>query len=141
MGCFFGYISLSIMVDNIGRKRSLTISTVITTVGMIVAVLAPNLYVTGVGLFFMGFGADSAVNICFYFITETMEAKYRQKYSILIQVFFCLGGIFNVAYYYLLTNWRLITWVFLIAPSIVCLLVIIKQVKDTPYFLIKLKTK
>lgn len=140
LGCFFGYISISILVDNMGRKRALMISYAVATAGMVIAALAPNLYVVGIGLFLMGYGSDSAINICFYFITETMEPQYRQKYSILIQVFFCLGGIVNIAYYYYLRNWRLIMWVFLIAPSFVCLLLIFKLIKDTPYFLVKLKS-
>ena len=68
-----------------------------------------------------------------------MEAKHRQRYSILIQVFFSLGGVVNIAFYYLLKNWRLVTWIFYIAPMLISLVVILAIVKDTPYFLIKLK--
>lgn len=138
LGCFFGYISLSILVDNMGRWRSLLLTLVLSTGGLIMAALANNLYVLGIGLFITGFGTDSGVNICFYFIAETMEAKNRQKYSIIIQIFFSLGGVFNIGYYYVLRNWRIVAWVFLIAPSLVCIVVIYKMVKDTPYFLIKL---
>lgn len=137
MGCFFGYISVSIMVDNMGRKKALIISYGIATLGMIVAVLSPNLYGVGIGLFMMGYGSDSAINICFYFITETMEAKYRQKYSILIQVFFSLGGVVNIGYFYIFKNWKIITWIFLIVPSVICIILIVKVIKDTPYFLVK----
>lgn len=126
------------MVDNMGRWKALLISYGVATLGMVVAVAAPNLYVVGIGLFLMGYGSDSAINICFYFITETMESKNRQKYSILIQVFFSLGGLVNVGYFYLLKNWRVIMLIFLIAPSIVCLVLVIKVIKDTPYFLVKL---
>lgn len=126
------------MVDNMGRKKALLISYGIATLGMIVSALAPNLAMVGIGLFLMGYGSDSAINICFYFITETMEAQSRQKYSILIQVFFCLGGVVNIAYFYFLKNWRVIMWIFLIAPSVLCIVVILRVVKDTPYFLIKL---
>jgi MFS family permease len=72
MGCFFGYISISIMVDNMGRKKALLISYGVATLGMIIAVFSNNLYAAGIGLFLMGYGSDSAINICFYFITETM---------------------------------------------------------------------
>lgn len=128
------------MVDNMGRKKAILIAYSIATLGMILLALAPNFVLIGIGFFFMGYGADSAVNICFYFITETMEAQFRQKYSILIQVFFCLGGITNIAYYYILKNWKLVVWLFLATPSILCVAAIFKIVKDTPYFLIKLKS-
>lgn len=140
-GCFFGYISISIMVDNVGRKKALLIAYGVATIGMIVAVVASNIYLVGIGLFMMGFGSDSAINICFYFITETMESKHRQKYCILIQVFFSLGGVVNIGYFYIFRNWRSITWIFLIAPSVICMFIIFKIIKDTPYFLIKRKSR
>lgn len=69
LGCFFGYISISIMVDNMGRKKALLIAYAIATLGMILLALSPNLIMAGIGLFLMGYGSDSAINICFYFIT------------------------------------------------------------------------
>jgi MFS family permease len=69
IGCFFGYVSISFLVDNLGRKRALLISYIIATVGMILIAVSPNVYAAGVGLFMMGMGSDSAINICFYFIT------------------------------------------------------------------------
>ena len=71
-GCFFGYISISVMVDNMGRKKAILISYGVATLGMIIAAVATNIYMVGVGLFLMGYGSDSAINICFYFITETV---------------------------------------------------------------------
>lgn len=141
MGCFFGYISISIMVDNMGRKKALLIAYGVATLGMVLLAVSTNLYMAGVGLFLMGYGSDSAINICFYFITETVETKSRQKYSIFIQIFFSLGGVINVGYFYIFKNWKIITWVFLIAPSLICLAVILKIVKDTPYFLVKLRSR
>lgn len=45
------------------------IAYMIAIVGMVVAALAPTIYIAGIGLFLMGLGSDSAINICFYFIT------------------------------------------------------------------------
>jgi MFS family permease len=106
--------------------------------GMVLNGIATNLYMVGVGLFLMGLGSDSAINICFYFITETVESSARQKYSVLIQLFFCLGGVVNVLYFYWFHNWRMILWVFIFLPSIICFVVVALVVKDTPYFMIKL---
>lgn len=49
----------------------------VATLGMIIAATAFNLQMVAVGLILMGYGSDSAINICFYFITETMEQKNR----------------------------------------------------------------
>jgi OCT family organic cation transporter-like MFS transporter 4/5 len=68
-GCFFGYITISIMVDNMGRKKAMLISYGIATLGMILIAIAQNIYMAAVGLFLMGYGSDSAINICFYYIT------------------------------------------------------------------------
>lgn len=101
----------------------------ICMLGMILNGFASNLYLIGVGLFLMGFGSDSAINICFYFVTETVESQARQKYSVFIQLFFCLGGVVNVGYFYVFKNWRIILWLFMIIPSILCLIAIIWMVK------------
>jgi MFS family permease len=111
---------VSILTDNIGRKKGMLISYGICISGMVLCGFGSNLYMIGIGLFLMGFGSDSAINICFYFITETVETKSRQKYSVFIQLFFCVGGLATVGYFYFLTNWRLILWIFIFIPSIIC---------------------
>lgn len=121
-----------------GRKKSLLLSFGITVIGLVIVALGVNLYWVGIGLFLAGYGSDSGINICFYFITETMEAKRRQKFCILIQVFFCLGSVVNIGYYYILKDWKLVVWIFLVVPTVICMGVIWKMVKDTPYFLVKL---
>jgi hypothetical protein len=57
------------LVDNLGRKKAILIAYMIAIVGMVVAGLAPTLYIAGIGLFLMGLGSDSAIIMCFYFIT------------------------------------------------------------------------
>jgi MFS family permease len=76
-GSFLGYISISIVVDNFGRRKGMLFSYGVATLGMIIAATAFNLQMVAVGLILMGYGSDSAINICFYFITETMEQKNR----------------------------------------------------------------
>ena len=139
-GSFFGYISISLLADNFGRKTALLISFGIATLGMILVGLAPNLVLVGVGLFLAGFGSDTAINICFYFVTETVGMEARQKHSVIIQFFFSLGGVVNVGYFYFFKNWRLIMWVFAIVPSLGCLVMVFLIVQETPFFLIKLKS-
>lgn len=135
-GSFFGYIVISVLVDNFGRKRVMLISYAIATLGMVIVGFASSLPMAGIGLFLTGFGSDSAVNICFYFITETVEDSLRQKYSVIIQFMFSLGGLGNVAYYAFIGDWRIIQWSFFILPSIIVLVSILWWVEDTPYFLV-----
>ena len=136
LGSFFGYVLISPLIDNIGRKKSFLISFGIATAGMILVGCAQNLVMVGIGLFFAGFGANSTVNICFYFITETVENQKRQKYCVLIQFCFGLGGIINIAYYYFIQKWRIIYWAFFIIPSLLIMVATAYFVEETPFFLV-----
>lgn len=44
----------------------------IATLRMFLIAISQNIYMTAIGLFLMGYGSDSAINICFYYITETV---------------------------------------------------------------------
>lgn len=92
----------------------------------------------GVGLFLMGYGCDSAINICFYFIMESVEEISRQKQSIIIQFLFSFGGVANILYFILCKDFHIVIAVFMLIPSIICLLAVFFFISDTPYYLIKL---
>ena len=94
----------------------------IGTVGMIIVGFSSNLVLAGIGLFLSGFGANTAVNVCFYFITETVADRERQKHSVLIQALYSLAPVLNVLIFYLIRDWRSIYWAFYIVPSISILL-------------------
>ena len=68
-------------------------------------------------MFLAGFGIDPSVNTIFYFISETVENKSRQKHSTIIQFFFSLAGIVNVVNYLIFKNWRVIAYVFFVMPA------------------------
>lgn len=108
----------------------------IGTIGMLIVGFSQNLIMAGIGLFFSGLGCNTAVNICFYFITETVENKLRQKHSVLIQAIFSLAGVLNVLAYYFIRRWRFIYWGFYIIPSILIVIAVFFFIKETPFFLI-----
>lgn len=111
--------------DNIGRKKSILICFGIAYIGAIIVCFSHNMYFTFVGLFIMGFGSDVAINICFYFIAETVSDRSRMKHSVLIQFFFSFGCLVNVGYYYWIRDWRIIYLCFIILPGTICLLIIL----------------
>lgn len=135
-GSFSGYILLSMVSDNLGRKKSILLSMGIAFIGMVLIGSAPNIPLTAIGLFLTGFGSDVAINICFYFITETVSEAKRMKHSILIQLFFSLGCLFDVGIYFFIGNWKIIFWVFLITPTAGCLVMIYFFIQETPYFMV-----
>ena len=71
-----------------GRKKGILLCLGIAIIGMLIIGFSQNLVMAGIGLFLTGFGINSAQNVCFFFITETVENKLRQKYTILLEAFF-----------------------------------------------------
>jgi hypothetical protein len=60
---------VSFLADNIGRKLAIILSFGIMILGILIMALSQKLFVAEIGLFLAGFGSDSALNICFYFIS------------------------------------------------------------------------
>jgi hypothetical protein len=54
----------------------------------------------------------------------------------LIQLFYGIGVTLNVAYYYLIGNWKIIMWIFYVAPTLFVGISVILFVVDTPMFLV-----
>lgn len=77
MGSFCGYVSISLIVDNIGRKKGQIIAFGTAFFGMLIVGFSQNLIMAGIGLFLSGLGCNTAYNICVFFITETVGGKQR----------------------------------------------------------------
>lgn len=61
----------------------------------------------------------------------------RQKYSVFVQIFFCLGAMVTTLFFYLISSWR-ISWIILVVgPAILELVLLYFFVYETPQFLIK----
>lgn len=61
----------------------------------------------------------------------------RQKYSIVMQIFFTLGALAATTLFYFINNWRIIWCLIVIAPAIVEVIMIASYIEETPHFLVK----
>jgi len=134
-GALAGYVVVSFFSDNWGRRPTLIVAWSICIIGIVILIFAPNFWVTSIGLFLMGFGSDTCLNISFVIIAETFEDKIRQEYSALIQGCFTAGALFVTLIYYLSEDYKIVTIYALLIPSGLSLILIIYFVQDTPLFL------
>ncbi len=136
IGTVVGFLALTFVGDLLGRKLLFIICTSLTVLGMIIVISCVNLQMAGVGLFIATVGAQNAFNICFYFIAETVSEEYREKASVAIQLFYGLGVLMNVPWYYAVGNWQLIFIIFYLIPSILVVASAVFFLRDTPICLV-----
>jgi MFS family permease len=63
-----GYLVVSWMNDNLGRKKSIMIGLSIALLGITLITFSFSLLMAQVGLLLAGFGIDPSINTVFYFI-------------------------------------------------------------------------
>jgi MFS family permease len=137
LGATLGFLVVSFLVDNYGRKLALLISWGICTVGSIVVVFDSNIILVSIGLFLSGFGCDAANNITFLFFCETLNNQKRQRYSIIVQVFFTVGGLVCTTLFFLINDWRIVWSLLVVFPAVIEFFLLLCYVEETPHFLIK----
>lgn len=118
-GAIVGYIILGSMVDNIGRRLILLISLGFGCAGLLLILVAGNIILVDIGLFIVGFGLESAFNMGFFFFTETLEDRYRQKAGIITQTAYCLGALTIILLFFIFKNWKIIFWIFIFTPTLI----------------------
>jgi MFS family permease len=67
LGSLFGYIIMSHVGDNIGRKKGELVSWIICIIGQIIMLASFNLYMVAVGSILLGFGANAAITLHYSF--------------------------------------------------------------------------
>jgi MFS family permease len=113
------------------------VSWAICTVGTIIVAASQNVYMVAIGLFMCGCGSDAGINICFFFFGEVVGDAKRQKYSVIIQIFFCLGAMIITLFFYLISEWRT-NWLILVTgPAVVEMVLLWYYIEETPQFLVK----
>lgn len=66
-----------------------------------------------------------------------MGDEKRQKYSVIIQIFFTVGAMLTTLFFYLIPSWRL-NWIILVAaPSTLQVILLWIYIEETPQFLLK----
>jgi hypothetical protein len=113
---------MSHLADNTGRKRAEMISWSISITGIIILLLSVNLYMVGIGSFFMGLGTNAAITLHYSFFKELVLGKTRSKMIIAIQVTFSLGVFLISLLSMQITNWKVTLGFFILIPSLlICL--------------------
>jgi hypothetical protein len=119
IGTVVGFLLLSFVGDLVGRKRLMT-----------------SLLMAGIGLFIASVGVQNSFNICFYFISETVSEEFREKASVAIQLFYGLGVLLNVLWYFMVKDWQMIFVLFYFLPAVASVIGIVIIVRDTPICLV-----
>lgn len=140
VGTVVGFLLMTLVGDLLGRKMLMTICMTMTVLGITITIFCQNLAMAGAGLFLATVGIQDAYNVCFFFISETISEEYREKASVAIQLFYGLGVLLNVLWYYAVGDWQLIFVVFYFIPVVATTLGVVMIVKDTPICLVMRKT-
>ena len=136
LGTVVGFLILSFVGDLLGRKRLMIICMSGVVIGLVIAIFCQSLMMAGIGLFIASVGVQNAFNICFYFIAETVSEDFREKASVAIQLFYGLGVLLNVIWYYWIKDWQMIFVLFYFLPAVTSVLGVVFIVRDTPICLL-----
>ena len=131
VGTVVGFLILSFVGDLLGRKRLMIICMSGVVIGLVIAIFCQSLMMAGIGLFVASVGVQNAFNICFYFIAETVSEDFREKASVAIQLFYGLGVLLNVLWYYWIKDWQMIFVLFYFLPAVASVLGVVFIVRDT----------
>lgn len=68
MGSFVGYLVMSHIADNFGRKRTERAAWIINIIGLVILITSFNLIMVGIGSFLMGLGTNAAITLHYTFL-------------------------------------------------------------------------
>jgi MFS family permease len=136
VGTVVGFLGLTLAGDLVGRKLLMVVCLGINVVGLLLVIFCANIEMAAFGLFLSTVGIQNAFNVCFYFLSETVAESHREKFSVAIQLFYGLGVLSNVGWYYFVGDWQLIMALFYFAPSVIVTAAVVFFVRDTPICLV-----
>lgn len=125
VGALVGYLTFSFYSDNFGRRKTLLIVWGLATIGSFILLFSQNLIMVAIGFFCIGAGADAAVNMCFNFLGEVVEDQTRQKYSVILQPWFAVGGCLVTTCFIFIHNWKLVVLILIVVPSCVIMFFVV----------------
>jgi OCT family organic cation transporter-like MFS transporter 4/5 len=132
-----GSLISPLYADNKGRRGTTIIGWIVTILGILTCVAAPNITVASVGLFFVGVGAASASNIGLIYMVEVFESNLRQKSMAAISVCSTIGGMAATLFYYLFKDWWKTTVYSLLLPAVAALILMLIFLQESPMFLLR----
>lgn len=121
VGSLFGYIIMSHIGDNFGRKKGEFISWMVCIAGQIIMILSVNLYMVGIGSLLLGFGANAAITLHYSFFKELVLGQTRSRMIIAIQLAFSFGISVISLLSYLIEEWKYIIGFFMLIPSLIAI--------------------
>lgn len=136
VGNVVGFFGLTLVGDLMGRKSLLVANLFLANIGLAVTILSQTIIMAGIGLFIITCGIQNSFNVCFYFIAETMSEEYREKFSVAIQLFYGLGVLSNVLWFYALGDWETIMIFCYLVPLVLVTGGAIFILRDTPMCLV-----
>lgn len=113
-----GYIIMSHFADNFGRKKAESISWYLGIFGLILLVSSFNLFMVGVGSFFMGMGTNAAITLHYTFLKELLSGKLRERSFLFLQVMFSIGIAFVALCSWFIYDWKIVAGVFMLIPAV-----------------------
>jgi MFS family permease len=136
LGNVAGFFIITLVGDFFGRKMLLVSNLLACVVGLLLTIFCVDLTMAAAGLFLMTLGIQNAFNVCFYFISETVSESHRESFSVAIQLFYGLGVLLNVLWFYTVADWQIIYCVFYFVPLMIVVFGVAYIVKDTPICLV-----
>jgi MFS family permease len=123
-----GYLIMSHVADNYGRKKGELIAWGICIAGEVVSIFSFNLVTIGVGGFLLGFGSNGAINVHYSFFKELITGKTRERMIIAVQLAFSLGISLISLLSYLIDDWKYTMGFFILIPSLISGLLFLKYI-------------
>ena len=136
IGSLFGYLVMSHVGDNLGRKKAEFIAWIICIIGQVVLIFSMNLFVVAVGSLMLGFGANAAITLHYCFFKELVLGKTRERMIIAIQLAFSVGVALISLLSYLIDYWKYTLGFFILLPSVISIFTF-SIVEETPEFTLK----
>nr|XP_060609673.1 solute carrier family 22 member 2-like isoform X2 [Anolis sagrei ordinatus] len=106
VGFCLGSIYVGYVADRFGRKTSILITTLVTSITGVLVAVAPNYIWTVIFRFMQGLVGKGSWTAGYILITEIVGASYRRTVAILSQTAFAVGLLILDALAYAIPHWR-----------------------------------
>ncbi|XP_003215834.1 solute carrier family 22 member 2 [Anolis carolinensis] len=106
VGFCLGSVYVGYIADRFGRKTSVLITTLVTTIAGVLVAVAPNYIWTVIFRFMQGLVGKGSWTAGYILITEIVGASYRRTVAILYQAAFAIGLLILDALAYAIPHWR-----------------------------------
>jgi hypothetical protein len=107
-----------------------------TLLGIAVLAFSDNFWVAVVGMLLFATGPTIAFNMTYIFVTEMVIESRRQKYKVILASMFSVGALYDVLWFYVLPDFKLVILIFFAIPVALLAGTFIMFFKDTPISLI-----